>query len=232
MPNIREKDIRVGADAVYEILTTGGGDVDTAVEESLQIARRFARPRGFYQAFPIAMDGNLISLPREHVLESGWLSQELAGCSQLAVVVLTVGQAYSREVDTARQSDPLTGRVMDVVAHLALKQWGEAAWEEIRDHFRADGLRLTPYLHPGTADFTLFQLRTLFSLLDTESLDVELGRGCRLIPRLSMAAVLGLGRDIAGASGGHECRACGYFDCILNPAKIGGRAIEGLDNID
>ncbi len=212
-------------DAVYpwleEFRRLGHKNLQQAVDESIQVVQALAEPEGHYQLMPVGLRSNTVALSDDLAIPSGWLAGKLAGAQQVAVVVVSLGSELSVRVERTLQWDPLTGRVQQLVAQVALNRWSEQMWRSLGQTYAPNYNQLTPFLQPGSADFPRHIIPELLGLVPSASRSVRLGRSGELKPPLSALALVGLGQDVAWSIGGHNCDVCGYFDCFLRQFKYG-----------
>lgn len=212
-------------EAVYPWLAEfgrlGWENLDQAVSEGIQVVQALAVPEGHYQLVPYtATDGTLL-LGEQVSIPSPWLVGKLAGAQQVAVVVVSLGEELSSRVERTLQWDPLTGRVQQLVAQMALNRWSEQVWRSLGQTYAPNYNQLTPFLQPGSADFPRHTIPELLDLVPSAQRVVRLGRSGELKPPLAALALVGLGDDVAWSIGGHNCDVCGYFDCFLRQFKVG-----------
>ena len=137
-------------------------------------------------------------LPVEEVaFEGPLIARALAGATQVALAVCTIGPALEERVRALfAAGDPLRAMALDGAGVAALGQVSEAVGERICEEAAAQGLRTGMRVSPGQEGWPLEQQRVLFSLLPAERIGVRLNESCLMIPQKSVSFVVGLGPEM------------------------------------
>ncbi len=137
-------------------------------------------------------------LPVEEVaFEGPLIARALAGATQVALAICTIGPALEERVRALfAAGDPLRAMALDGAGVAALGQVSEAVGERICEEAAAQGLHTGMRASPGQEGWPLEQQRMLFSLLPAERIGVRLNESCLMIPRKSVSFAVGLGPEI------------------------------------
>lgn len=156
---------------------------DGAVEEALSLSHFRAAGKVFSSPLPF--------LQREPY------HSFLAGCSQYALVAMTLGQEIERRIRALFVSDPVRAVVLDACASALVEAQGDE-WEERFGEAR------TFRFCPGYGGSDVRDVRCIFEALRPEkTLGMQLLESGLMVPQKSMAGVVGIGKKRA-----RSCGAC------------------------
>lgn len=134
-------------------------------------------------------------LPVDEVAFEGTLvARALAGATQVALAICTIGPALEERVrELFATGDPLRAMALDGAGVAALGLVSQIVGERICEEAAARGLRTGMRVSPGQEGWPLEQQRALFDLLPAEQIGVRLNESCLMIPQKSVSFVVGLG---------------------------------------
>lgn len=137
-------------------------------------------------------------LPVDEVAFEGPLvARALAGATQVALAVCTIGPALEERVRALfAAGDPLRAMALDGAGVAALGLVSQMVGERICEEAAAQELRTGMRVSPGQEGWPLEQQRLLFSLLPAERIGVRLNESCLMIPQKSVSFVVGLGPEM------------------------------------
>lgn len=200
----RQKPAAIDRAAALRLMGAVGWQPDAATGQLLDKAERqvlaAAVPRAVWRTLPAAA-----FLPPEHGRD---LDRHLAGCSDVLLLVATLGGEVDRLLRRFELTDIALAAAADALASTLLEQVCDELEEELRAGLRQKGLYLTGRFAPGYGDCPL-------DLNDALCLAADSVRGCGvavtaqhlLAPRKSTTALLGVaGHPVKGALAG--CGTC------------------------
>ena len=188
--------------------------VNKAIDDSLDRANDLISPRGVYNLKEI------VSFSGESILIEGNISFNTAKigsylikcCDQIAVFLLTIGHDLEKEVDKLMgQGEFLSALILDALGSEAVDTAANHFKELIRGSQNERGV--TPRFSPGCCDWKLSDQSSIFKLLDSSKLGVELTESYMMIPRKSISGVVGLGRIEKTIKEPIPCQFCSNRDC-------------------
>jgi hypothetical protein len=176
------------------------------------------KPRLIWKEFPIAnINKSGVLLNNGTFLESRKMAYALKDATKIIIFIATVGNKIDLEIESLISSGELAhGYIADAL--------GSGAVESLSDRFHREktqelakknqtaGLRFSP----GYCDWPVTDQKKLFSLLDNESVRVDLNDTSLMQPRKSISAVFGIyqNKNISVENTFNPCRRCGKKDCI------------------
>ena len=169
-----------------------------AAQEVLDEARALLAPAALYAILPVRdFRHQRVVLDDGAAFEGPLVARVLAGATELALAVCTIGPALEERVAALFAAG-------DLVRALALDGAGTAAVGEISrmvsaricDEALARGLSVGMRASPGQEDWPLEQQRVLFDIVPAEEIGVRLTQSCLMLPRKSVSFVVGLGPEM------------------------------------
>jgi hypothetical protein len=135
------------------------------------------------------------------------VAQHLARSQSLIVMVCTVGSFLDEMVSSFFKVDPSLAVALDGVGSAAVENLAIQACNFFEDKAKSSGLNTTMPLNPGMLGWPVEQGQPqIFSLLDSEAIQVTLTESCMMTPNKSLSMVLGIGLDVSAA--GTSCDYC------------------------
>ena len=172
--------------------------VVAVAQEVLQEAQSLLAPAALYTLLPVrAVEHERILLDGGAVFAGSLATRALAGASELAVAVCTIGPALEeRSAALFAAGHLLQGLAMDGAGTAAVRLLTGALGVRICDEATARGLSVGMSASPGQEGWPITQQRALFGLLPAEKIGVRLTDSCLMLPRKSVSFVVGLGPDM------------------------------------
>jgi hypothetical protein len=134
------------------------------------------------------------------------VARALAGATEIALVVCTIGPALEERVSALfTAGNSLRALALDGAGIAALGQISQAVGEWICAEAETLGLRVGMRTSPGQEGWPLEQQLVLFDLLPAQEIGVRLTESCLMLPRKSVSFAVGLGTEMQA-----DATACDY----------------------
>jgi hypothetical protein len=221
MPVLSEWEISLNVD---DVLQAEGADPQairlrrpslvTATEAAIQRGLPMLEPRVLYEKFAVnrLVHDRLELQLNHHSVRKAFLSGELVTrhlgrAQEVVVMVATIGRQLDEMVSSLFKVDPVVAVALDGVGSAAVEKLAILACNHFESEVNANGLNTTIPLNPGMVGWPVDQGQPeIFSLLDSEQIDVDLTESCMMSPNKSLSMVLGIGRDVSPL--GTSCDFC------------------------
>ena len=169
-------------DCQKEALIFIAEDVIRTCEEKMQ-------PGLVYRICEISsIESNRVILDNGTCLTGSLVAKYLVGCSQVCVLVGTVGLSVDRVISAYSYKSSVEGLLADAAGSAAI----EAVVDDFCDRI-SEKCRSKPRISPGYGDFPLTNQSVIFSLLDaTKSIGTCLNDSLLISPSKSVTALVGL----------------------------------------
>jgi hypothetical protein len=187
---------------VAHVLRGQGIDPDRARPEIVAAARR-ALDEALPLLVPAAVQAVLpvrdrhrrtIVLEGGAVLEGSLVARALAGATEVALAVCTIGPALEARVsELFAAGDPVQALALDGAGVAALGGISRLVCERVCADAAARGLRMGMRASAGQEGWPLEQQRVIFGLLPADQIGVRLTESCLMLPRKSVSLAIGSG---------------------------------------
>jgi len=139
---------------------------------------------------------------------SGYLiAQHLARAHLIIVMVCTIGSELDETVSSLFKIDPIIGIALDGVGSAAVEMLAIQVCNYFEAEAQAHGLNTTMPLNPGMVGWPLDQGQPqIFTLLDSDEIQVSLTESCMMTPNKSLSMVVGVGEEVSAI--GSSCDFC------------------------
>lgn len=234
----QELDYRVNPDEVRRYLgyqlgqTEESARVNQLIEQTISTVGERACPRGIIRTcFLSELPGGQFALPGgELCLSSGDLTELLAGCSLISLLVVTLGQQVDDYVsDLLSQGLYTAAAVADAIGSDAAEQAMEQLDDRLRQAAADLGFGLTRRFSPGYGDVSLRLQRDLLRLLAAESIGVHLTKSDLMVPQKSITALLGWRAGACADDDSNKCAVCQKHDCRFRHSAEESNRKEKVD---
>jgi hypothetical protein len=150
---------------------------------------------------------NNSSYSKKPHLSGQLIAQHLPRSQEIIIIVCTIGNLLDETVSSLFKVDPSMAVAIDGVGSAAVESLAIQACNYFEDQARAEGLNTTMPLNPGMVGWPVEQGQPeIFTLLDSESIQVTLTDSCMMTPNKSLSMVLGVGKDVSPV--GSHCDYC------------------------
>lgn len=189
---------------VAHILRGQGVDPERARPETVAIAQEMLgkaqallAPVALYDTLPVRDFRHRVILKSGASFEGPLVTRALAGATELALAVCTVGPALEERVTALLSAgDPVRALALDGAGTAAVGEIARMVNERVCDQASKRGLRIGMRVSPGQEGWPLEQQRVLFDLLPAEEIGIRLTESCLMLPRKSVSFAIGLGLEM------------------------------------
>jgi len=173
-------------------------DVIRVAREVLDEARALLAPTALYVTLPVrGFQHQRVVLDNGVAFEGALVARALAGATELALAVCTIGPALEERMDALfAAGDPVRALALDGAGTAAVGEISRMVSARICDAASARGLNVGMRASPGQEGWPLEQQRVLFGLVPAEEVGVRLTQSCLMLPRKSVSLVIGLGPEM------------------------------------
>lgn len=189
------------------------------VSNGIELYREIGDPRAMYVRVPIeAVERRRVAIRGGLSLDGAFLAHCFEGAEEAAFIVVTIGDELERRVaDHFASGDSLEGIVLDAVGSAGIMDVFSQVANQVFDDVTSDGFQTGMCLRPGQSYWDITGQRTVFQLVDADSIGVELMESCFMVPQKSQSAVVPIGRDLKVHSDPMEsyCRYCNAVRCPM-----------------
>jgi hypothetical protein len=145
--------------------------------------------------------------PGKAYLSGKLIAQHLSRSQVIIVMLCTIGSELDETVSSLFKVDPMSGLALDGVGSAAVENLAIQACNYFENQAKADGFKTTMPLNPGMVGWPVEDGQPqIFSLLDSDLINVSLTESCMMTPNKSLSMVLGLGNDVTAI--GSSCDYC------------------------
>ncbi len=161
-------------------------------------ARSLLAPVAMYTTLPVRdFQHQQIALEDGVLLEGPLVARALAGATEVALVVCTIGPALDEQAHALfRAGDSVRGLTLDGAGNAAVGWLSQMVSERMCDLASARGAKAGMRASPGQEGWPIQQQRVLFDLLPTGDIGVRLTESCLMLPRKSISFAIGFGPDM------------------------------------
>jgi hypothetical protein len=189
-----------------------------AAQRAIQEAQPLLAPRVLYQRFPVEeLRHEQLHLHGGHRLQGQLLAQHLGGASEVILLLCTIGAALENYASEISKEDMPYGLSLDGFGSAAVETLANAACAYFDEGVQTAGLQTSIPLSPGMLGWSVEQGQPqIFSILNPAEIGVHLTSSLVMIPRKSLAFILGIGDQmLESASACEFCslkETCRYQD--------------------
>ena len=177
--------------------TRARADIVAVAQEVLGEAQELLAPAALYTILPVHdFQHQQVALEGGAVFMGPLVARALAGATEVALAVCTIGPALEERVDALFAADPLQALALDGAGVGALGEVSRMVVARIRDEATARGLGAGMRASPGQEGWPIWQQRVLFGLVPAGQIGVRLTESCLMLPRKSASFVVGLGPEM------------------------------------
>jgi len=173
-------------------------EVVAVAQAVLDEAQELLAPAALYTVLPVReFQHHSVTLEGGAVFEGPLVGRAVAGATELALAVCTIGPALEeRVVALFASGEPARAMALDGAGVAAVEEVARMVRARICDLATARGLRAGMRISPGQEGWSLRQQRVLFDLIPADEVGVRLTDSCLMVPRKSVSFVIGLGPEM------------------------------------
>lgn len=144
------------------------------------------------------------------------LSKTLKGCESIVCYIATLGDDIEDEIKRLLNDKCLAeAYILDAMASVAVDNMVTTFHQRMKNKYEDQSKQVTLCFSPGYCDWPITDQKKLFSMFDSNELDVELTDSCFMQPRKSISGVFGITTFNSNQSthSYNPCSECNRRDC-------------------
>lgn len=201
----------------YAGLPPADNTLDETLHRAGEAVLAQAQPRGVWRVFPLTRSEEGLSIGGMELV-SPTLSRHLEGCTQAALLAVTLGLDIDRLIQRTLLTDAGQAVLMQGCAAALLEGVCDAQEEEIAAAHPGQFLR--PRFSPGYADLPLDCQGAILSRLEApKRIGLTVTAAQMLLPTKSVTALVGLANH-PGTCHIRGCATCGKLDCPFRKPDV------------
>lgn len=185
-----------------------------STEKAISLGKTLLQPRVLYEQYEVTrfiherLELSPGSSSNGKTFISGPLiAQHLSRSQSVIVILCTIGNELDESVSSLFKIDPVVAVALDGVGSAAVEFLGIQACNYFEAQAEARGLKTSMPLNPGMIGWPVEQGQPqIFTLLDSDQIQVGLTETCMMTPNKSLSMVLGVGTDVSTT--GSSCDYC------------------------
>jgi hypothetical protein len=221
MPILDKWDLQLTTDHVLraqgadpQVIRSRRPNLVLATQEALIRAEPLLKPLVLYEKYRVKafIHECLELVPHnsdggKHQLSSPLIAQNLARAQEVIVVLCTIGSDLDNFTSSLFKVDPLIAIAVDAVGSSAVEMLAIQACNYFEMQVFDIGMKATVPLNPGMIGWPVeIGQPQIFSLLDSELINVSITDSCMMVPNKSLSLVIGIGEDVS--TNGSSCDYC------------------------
>ena len=189
------------------------------VISGIALAKELCVPRGLLRRLPVAQIGrDAVSFVDGPVLGGKFMAHLFEGAREAAFLVLTVGPALEAKVaERFADGDTVEAFVLDAVGTASVMSFLTRVLGQISQETKSRGWHAGTCLSPGQSYWDVTGQESIFQVMPTERIEVELLESSFIRPQKSHSAVVPVGPELKVHGDPNEsyCRYCQATRCPL-----------------
>ncbi len=189
----------------------------TSTEKAILLGSELLHPLVLYEQYPVKRfihERLQLVVPTatnaKAQLSGPLIAQHLAQAQDVVAMVCTIGNELDERVSSLFKVDPVLAVALDGVGSAAVEILAIQATNHFETRAEVGGQKTSMPLNPGMVGWPLEEGQPqIFTLLDSEAIQVSLTEACMMVPNKSLSMVLGIGKEMSAMGSG-----CDY--CSLN----------------
>ncbi len=167
-------------------------------EDVLDDAHALLAPAAMYTVVDVdEFRPGRVTLAGGAVFEGALVARALAGATQVALAVCTIGPALEQRMDELfAAGDILQAIALDGAGTAAIGQVSQMVVNRVRGEVAERGLHRGMRASPGQEGWPIWQQRVLFDLVPAGEIGVCLTDSCLMMPQKSVSFVIGMGPEM------------------------------------
>ena len=191
--------------------------IQTKIEELSARAVELIKPVVHYQSKRIERrDGKSIALEGGISFRSQRISKTIGRCEEVICFIATIGNDIEREITKLLAENHLSeAYILDAMGSVAVENLVEKFHGGFITENERRGRGVTLRFSPGYCDWSIRDQRKIFSLFESDSLEVELTDSYFMRPRKSISGIFGIALFPLDPSEYNPCLECPKLDCTM-----------------
>jgi hypothetical protein len=185
-----------GADAA--VLRARRPGLVKVAEQAFRESFSLLHPKVVYQEYGVeAVQHERLLLHGGQKIDSKLIAQQLAGASQVIVILATIGMQLEEQVSKIWDADMVYALALDGAGSASVEALANAACLHFEQQAALEGLQATIPFSPGMVDWSVAEGQPqIFNLLGDSGSIVQLTPSYIMIPRKSLTMVMGIGAEV------------------------------------
>ena len=185
-----------------------------STEKAIELGKALLNPVVLFEKYPVKkftherleLVTNASMNGKAH-LSGPLIAQHLARSQMVIVMVCTIGTTLDDTVSSLFKVDPVVAVALDGVGSAAVELLAIQACNYFEAEAKEQGLKTSMPLTPGMVGWPVEEGQPqIFTLVDSDLIQVSLTESCMMVPNKSLSMVLGLGRELSAT--GSSCDYC------------------------
>ena len=183
------------------------------IEKLETIFEKLVEPSLYHQNTGIdSVEKGTVHLEEGPEFKSPKLSKMLKNCDDIIFYIATLGDGVDGEINRLMNKKHLAeAYILDAMASVAADNMVATFHERMKDEYKNQGKQVTLCFSPGYCDWPVTEQKKLFSLIESQDVEVELNDSCLMTPRKSISGVFGIHSN--GETPYNPCWDCGRTEC-------------------
>jgi hypothetical protein len=162
-----------------------------------------------------SVEKGAVQLEEGPEFKSSKLSKTLSDCNEIVCYVATLGSAVEGEINRLLDEKHLAeAYILDAMASLAADNMVAMFHRRMESEYKSRDKQVTLCFSPGYCDWPITDQKKLFSIFDSNVLEVELTDSCFMQPRKSISGVFGItSYDSNPKEQYNPCSECSRHSC-------------------
>jgi hypothetical protein len=183
------------------------------IEKLETIFEKLAEPSLYYQNTGIdSVEKGTVHLEEGPEFKSPKLSKMLKNCDDIIFYIATLGDGVDGKIKQLMDKRHMAeAYILDAMASVAADNMVATFHKRMKNEYKNQGKQVTLCFSPGYCDWPVTEQKKLFSLIESQEVEVELNDSCLMSPRKSISGVFGIHSN--GETPYNPCWDCNRTDC-------------------
>jgi len=166
----------------------------TKIEKMEAVFDELIEPSLYHQNMGVdSVKKGAVHLDQGPEFKSPKLSKTLKGCEEIVCYIVTLGDGIEDEINRLMDEKHLAeAYILDAMASVAVDNMVSTFHRRMKNKYENQEKQVTLCFSPGYCDWPITDQKKLFSMFDSNELDVELTDSCFMQPRKSISGVFGI----------------------------------------
>ena len=164
------------------------------IEKLEPVFEKLVNPSLHHQNTEInSVEKGTVHLEEGPEFKSSKLSKTLKNCKEIVCYIATLGGDVEGEIKRLMDEKHLAeAYILDAMASVAADNIVEMFHQHMKDIYKNQSKQVTLCFSPGYCDWPITDQKKLFSMIDSNELDIELTDSCFMQPRKSISGIFGI----------------------------------------